>query len=112
MALSATRLAFRSCVVKHGAAFANFGSLQVGPLAERFNQSARSPAVSFLQALPDVAGRKEWVVPAYGGKDSVLDPGETPEVLQAVNTRKELRRWKHRRKRDGGKDRRFRLKYG
>ena len=37
--------------------------------------------------------------------------GET-QPMKAINTRKQLRRWKYRRKRDGGKDRKFRLKYG
>lgn len=37
--------------------------------------------------------------------------GET-QPMKALNTRKQLRRWKYRRKRDGGKDRKFRLKYG
>ncbi|CAE8594794.1 unnamed protein product [Polarella glacialis] len=39
-------------------------------------------------------------------------PDSLPETLQAVSTRRELRKWKCRRKRDGGKDRNFRLKYG
>lgn len=34
------------------------------------------------------------------------------QPMKAINTRKQLRRWKYRRKRDGGKDRKFRLKYG
>lgn len=42
-----------------------------------------------------------------------LPAGERkPEAMEAVNTRRQLRRWKYRRKRDGGKDRKFRLKYG
>ena len=40
-------------------------------------------------------------------------PGvENQQAMHCVNTRKQLRRWKYRRKRDGGKDRKFRLKYG
>ncbi|CAJ1396649.1 unnamed protein product [Effrenium voratum] len=46
-----------------------------------------------------------------------LAPAEKPleerePEMQAINTRRQLRRWKHRRKRDGGRDRKFRLKYG
>eukprot|EP00930_Biecheleria_cincta_P024602 TRINITY_DN17599_c0_g1_i1.p2 TRINITY_DN17599_c0_g1~~TRINITY_DN17599_c0_g1_i1.p2 ORF type:complete len:143 (-),score=19.73 TRINITY_DN17599_c0_g1_i1:124-552(-) len=43
---------------------------------------------------------------------AIIEPGVDAVPMQAVSTRKELRRWKHRRKRDGGKDRNFRLKYG
>ena len=39
-------------------------------------------------------------------------PGVKQTAMEAVNTRRQLRRWKYRRKRDGGKDRKFRLKYG
>ena len=40
-------------------------------------------------------------------------PGvENQTAMEAVHTRRQLRRWKYRRKRDGGKDRKFRLKYG
>mmetsp|Transcript_16343 Transcript_16343/g.45014 ORF Transcript_16343/g.45014 Transcript_16343/m.45014 type:complete len:147 (-) Transcript_16343:98-538(-) len=47
-----------------------------------------------------------WHAPA------VAPGGGTVTPLQAVNSAKQLRRWKYRRKRDGGKDRKFRLKYG
>ena len=39
-------------------------------------------------------------------------PGVNQTAMEAVHTRRQLRRWKYRRKRDGGKDRKFRLKYG
>mmetsp|Transcript_2339 Transcript_2339/g.6753 ORF Transcript_2339/g.6753 Transcript_2339/m.6753 type:complete len:110 (-) Transcript_2339:83-412(-) len=40
-------------------------------------------------------------------------PPESAVVpLFAVNTRKEFRQWKQRRKRDGGRNRGYRLKYG
>ncbi|CAE7443908.1 pis1 [Symbiodinium natans] len=39
------------------------------------------------------------------------EPVQKP-VMQALNTRKDFRRWKRRRKQDGGRNRHFRLKYG
>lgn len=57
---------------------------------------------------------RKLLVPGQEGEERppiVMDPTKTEE-MKAVNTRRQLRRWKHRRKRDGGKDRKFRLKYG
>eukprot|EP00438_Fugacium_kawagutii_P014702 Skav228590 [mRNA] locus=scaffold6121:7279:7662:- [translate_table: standard] len=56
-----------------------------------------------------------WLNPSLGSElvEVVeLPAGNAPEAMEAVNTRRQLRRWKYRRKRDGGKDRKFRLKYG
>eukprot|EP00927_Polykrikos_kofoidii_P074929 TRINITY_DN70989_c0_g1_i1.p1 TRINITY_DN70989_c0_g1~~TRINITY_DN70989_c0_g1_i1.p1 ORF type:complete len:233 (+),score=25.96 TRINITY_DN70989_c0_g1_i1:75-701(+) len=47
---------------------------------------------------------------------SATFPGDVgsskPTPMLAINNRKELRKWKQRRKRNGGKDRGFRIKYG
>ena len=39
-------------------------------------------------------------------------PGTEKPAMEALNTRRQFRAWKRRRRRDGGKDRKFRLKYG
>eukprot|EP00440_Ansanella_granifera_P020420 gb/GFBE01022178.1/.p1 GENE.gb/GFBE01022178.1/~~gb/GFBE01022178.1/.p1 ORF type:complete len:118 (+),score=12.25 gb/GFBE01022178.1/:2-355(+) len=82
---------------------------------------------SLLLAQPEVLGRLQLPIPTLPVRTEVdalqLPAGDvsSPELhepdsgsapLQAVSTRKELRRWKWRRKRDGGRDRKFRLKYG
>eukprot|EP00439_Symbiodinium_sp_Y106_P036825 s1762_g4.t1 len=41
-----------------------------------------------------------------------LDGRPQKPAMQALNTRKDYRRWKRRRKQDGGRNRHFRLKYG
>mmetsp|Transcript_151952 Transcript_151952/g.487740 ORF Transcript_151952/g.487740 Transcript_151952/m.487740 type:complete len:207 (-) Transcript_151952:89-709(-) len=62
---------------------------------------------------PDNRQQSEEVVdwPGVLGFDMPGADGVAAPML-AINTRKELRRWKKRRKADGGKDRRYRLKYG
>ncbi|CAE7210465.1 pis1 [Symbiodinium sp. CCMP2456] len=41
-----------------------------------------------------------------------LDGRPQKPAMEALNTRKDFRRWKRRRKQDGGRNRHFRLKYG
>eukprot|EP00933_Yihiella_yeosuensis_P008297 TRINITY_DN11366_c0_g1_i1.p2 TRINITY_DN11366_c0_g1~~TRINITY_DN11366_c0_g1_i1.p2 ORF type:complete len:112 (-),score=16.70 TRINITY_DN11366_c0_g1_i1:363-698(-) len=82
-----------------------------------------SPCVAKMQpfqslllpiTVQDVTGH-QIVTPgaaAISDETKISEELETPTTLQCVSTRRELRQWRNRRKRDGGKDRRFRLKYG
>mmetsp|Transcript_4909 Transcript_4909/g.9590 ORF Transcript_4909/g.9590 Transcript_4909/m.9590 type:complete len:115 (+) Transcript_4909:53-397(+) len=87
-------------------------------LSQTFGQS-NSGTVATKWAL---GFQPQMLLPLVPTDPGFRDPGSnTPTELpsdvivipkQAVNTSKQLRQWKYRRKKDGGKDRRFRLKYG
>merc|ERR1719343_637436 len=96
-------------------------------------QLASSAVVSkpFLAATPKAAVANLWLplhidmpqplvsdlwersAPGLEKSDIVIGDDAADVVpMQAIKTRKELRAWKARRKQNGGRDRRYRLKYG
>eukprot|EP00928_Gymnodinium_smaydae_P074366 TRINITY_DN57424_c0_g1_i1.p1 TRINITY_DN57424_c0_g1~~TRINITY_DN57424_c0_g1_i1.p1 ORF type:complete len:190 (+),score=37.21 TRINITY_DN57424_c0_g1_i1:71-571(+) len=44
--------------------------------------------------------------------EAIVEPGLRRAPLLAINNRRQLREWKRRRRRYGGRDQKFRLKYG
>merc|ERR1712129_126161 len=79
---------------------------QVVPSSSLFlvaHQMPVAPLSAVIRQLP--------AMPTAPVSDITRD-GQAPTPMLAIKTRKELRAWKWRRKRDGGKDRRYRLKYG